>query len=74
MKEHVYQIGYTASTSAKMNNDCLYKIIHHNTIHNHSLIRKEWCYMYHSQRSICSEKAIPIEDIISYGMRATVSF
>ncbi|XP_047941420.1 protein FAR1-RELATED SEQUENCE 5-like isoform X4 [Salvia hispanica] len=54
-----------ASLKVKLNADCLYEIVDHNTEHNHPLSRKEWSYMHCSQRPVNTEKAIVIDDMIS---------
>lgn len=73
-RTYVYRTGCNASLRAKINDDGLFEVVHHNTEHNHELTRPEWSYMHRSQRSIGGEKAIAIEEMTSSGMRPTDSF
>lgn len=80
MNKEAYKRPYITRTNckailkAKLNDEGVYEVFEHNMDHNHILSRKEWSYMHRSERSISSEKAVVIEDLVSSGLKATDSF
>ncbi|KAL8498624.1 hypothetical protein ACS0TY_021822 [Phlomoides rotata] len=63
-----------AMMRTRRNKEGLFKVVRHETEHNHPLTRTEWSHLHRSERKISDEKAIAIEDMTSSGMRATESF